>query len=357
MATGLKKTKHKHIILKEATMKLIKDPEKQAILDTLVDRIKNDPHESIDLMVCYGSAVTGPMAPLSDVDFFLVTNKKEGYQASKQFIYKNIGYDLWVVDHDFLKRISNFDTDLTSLIAHGQVVYARNEDLCQSFNTLKDKIASRENSQKLKDKALDHLKQIKAKAFDYIAGNHSNPWLFEEITGHVYSYIIYSKSDFTLKGPINALEELKAYKLSDHILELFKPELRISQEAKKALLLKVLPSLEDFLMESKSEHSPDLNGFFEELKSVYNKAYRYCDERNLYKVHQALKMIHEEVSYFIEDQKSDLLKLHLLRDLDFKDIKRQLTVHENKVRKAVENKGVKIHDFNDFNDLKTFIRS
>lgn len=214
-------------------MKLIKDPEKQAILDSLIDMIKSDDHESIDLMVCYGSAVTGEMSALSDVDFFLVANGKEGYQASKQFIYKGIGYDLWVVDHDFLKRTSDFDTDLASLIAHGQVVYARNEDLSKDFNALKEKIKNRENAQKLKEKALEYLKLIKAKSFDFMAGNHSNPWLFEEITSHLYSYIIYSKNDFTLKGPINALEELKAYELSEDILKLFKPELRISEEAKR----------------------------------------------------------------------------------------------------------------------------
>jgi hypothetical protein len=337
-------------------MKLIKDPEKQAILDSLIDIIKNDYHESIDLMVCYGSAVTGPMAPLSDVDFFLVTNKKEGYQASKQFIYKGIGYDLWVVDHDFLKQTSNFDTDLASLIAHGQVVYSRNQDLCIAFNRLRDKIKGKKNSQKLKEKALDHLKEIKAKTFDFIAGNHKNPWLFESITSHIYSYIIYANSDFTLKGPINALEELKAYNLSEDILELFKPELKLSGHAQKALLLKLMPSLENFLIEAQSDHGPNLQGFFEELKSIYNKAYRYCDEENLYKVHQALKMIHEEVSYFIEDQGSDLLQLHLIKDLNFKTIKERLTSHEEKVREYIINTGVNIHDFNDLQALKNYLK-
>lgn len=65
-------------------------------------------------------------------------------------------------------------------------------------------------------------------------------------------------------------------------------------------------------------------------------------------------MIHEEVSYFVTDHGSDLLKLHLLKNQDFNDIKRQLEIHEEKVRTVIENTGVKIHDFEDFDDLKAF---
>lgn len=56
-----------------------------------VERCRDD----VDLLLLYGSYLTGDAGPRSDVDLCFVPATERGWQVAETFIYQRVGYDLF----------------------------------------------------------------------------------------------------------------------------------------------------------------------------------------------------------------------------------------------------------------------
>ena len=90
------------------------------LLAIIVEKIEASYSEDISLLICYGSYITDEYGGMSDIDFFFVPKTNRGYEFGRQFILNNIGYDLWPVSWERLKRLSNLEEEPASILMDGE---------------------------------------------------------------------------------------------------------------------------------------------------------------------------------------------------------------------------------------------
>lgn len=107
--------------------------------------------DDIDLLVCYGSYITGNVSELSDVDLFYVprTDKRD---LSETFILNGVGYDIFALSWETLAEIAAFKNGLSPLLGDSKILYQFSETEGQHFDKLIEQM-----QQNLKD--TDYMQQ------------------------------------------------------------------------------------------------------------------------------------------------------------------------------------------------------
>lgn len=336
--------------------------EKRQVVEVLVDSLKKNYAEDVALMVCYGSAVTGPMTTFSDVDFFVIPKTDKGYKAARQFVLNDIGYDLWCVDWEFLEDAASYKNPLTSLVDHGVVVYADGPSSEERFNQLKKQVVSRRGSVELLKLVNNRLVRAQSKLVKILESKSFDNDGYFELAEEVYYTVLYVNQDFSLKGPINAIEELKRYNdLPNEIMALYEVKESFDEEVAFKTAASALIALENYVeiktKESVSQEADSLDGFYEELKSTYNKLYRACDEENRWRVWVCLKMIERDVQDVLGPIASELPTLKGLKNLAFDMIYDRVKLHEKDLLSTLIINGANIQIFDKVDDLKKYLEA
>ncbi|MBI9015328.1 MAG: nucleotidyltransferase domain-containing protein [Clostridiales bacterium] len=307
--------------------KLPKD--KSEIIDGLVEKVKRDYQEDIDAVICYGSYVTQTYNELSDLDFFFIPKTKKANEMSLQFIINEIGYDFWPITWERLEGFIKLKEDFVSLIGKGELVYYRNDDVLSKFYDMKMR------SQKLLDADLKtairkHLYKSKALYFDMYQENSD---YVSEILDHLITAVAYINKQYIIKSPSHLKEEIKYYEVlpvdfEERIEKIISHSyMVISTEIEKLILDVEKLSKKQF----DKHHIVELNGFYEELKSTYNKVYHGCEEKDLMKVYFALSQVCKATKDVLKENYNaypfpDLTKE--VRSKRFDSIKNMTKIHE-----------------------------
>lgn len=95
--------------------------------------------DDVDLLVCYGSYVTGNASELSDVDLFYIprTNNRG---LSETFILNGVGYDIFALSWDTLAEIAAFKNGLSPLLGDSKILYQFSDTEGQRFDKLIEKM-------------------------------------------------------------------------------------------------------------------------------------------------------------------------------------------------------------------------
>lgn len=114
----------------------------QAILENevvqyLIHKITTHFPQDVDLVVAYGSRVTGTAQATSDTDVFVVTATDAGYQSVENFILAGVGHDIFAVSWDRLDEIAQLQESLLPLLGGSVVVWARNQEVTNQFERLR----------------------------------------------------------------------------------------------------------------------------------------------------------------------------------------------------------------------------
>ena len=103
-----------------------------------VERYRDD----VDLLLLYGSYLTGDAAPRSDVDLCFVPATERGWQVAETFIYQGVGYDLFGMDWSRVVRIAQLTGSLTPLVADSRI-YARTPEAEERLLDLRARLVDR----------------------------------------------------------------------------------------------------------------------------------------------------------------------------------------------------------------------
>lgn len=110
------------------------------VAEALIHHIRRNFPEDIAIVAYYGSYAQGAATARSDLDFFFIPATPAGYQASIQFILRDIGFDFWPISWDRAERMAAYQEPNTSIIADSKLLYCRSDEDLIRFNDLKDKI-------------------------------------------------------------------------------------------------------------------------------------------------------------------------------------------------------------------------
>ncbi|MDD3478021.1 MAG: nucleotidyltransferase domain-containing protein [Candidatus Izemoplasmatales bacterium] len=231
-----------------------------AYIQMVTDYVRHHFAEDIDLICAYGSFVRGKMHEKSDIDLFFVPSTPRGYQASFQVIIDDIGYDFFPISWDRLKAIANYDDPLTSLILEGQIVYHRN-DAC--FNRFEEIRSYTVHFQRFEEKIPGLIDEAKRLFFEY-------PETLPEILIKCAMAVAYQNHTPLRRGMMDFENELAPLELPPLFLENIK---FLIEEPTRSLAHKMILDTEEFVTKKVEPVVPSKSGFYEELKSIYQKGH------------------------------------------------------------------------------------
>lgn len=290
--------------------------EKKLIVDTLLKKIEKKYKNDISLVVCYGSYITGATYQSSDIDFYFIPKTDKGYEMNSQFIIENIGYDFWPVSWERAERIANFEEPLTSIIADGAVIYYGDTNDRSRFDLLKQKIIASTNPE---DKALllnrSEKTLIEAKALFYDMDKKGND--YEAVSSHcvkimglLLNVMALINSTYIKKAVYNIEHEIKTYSyLPQGYLELFQLAIRSRTPKEIRNAVKNMISDVDVLVQKIKAGIDDgevpndtFKGFYEELKSAYNKLIHSCNTKDYVTAFFTAHLIDSEIKSILGER-------------------------------------------------------
>ena len=128
------------------------------IVRIILNEVQNKYAEDVDLVVIYGSYVTGKMREKSDVDFYYVPTIEPNYKPMISFIVDDVGYDFWPIGWKRLIAISEYKVPLQDLLENGKIIYAKDLESYNKFEDLKNKLKSFQGFDQLTVKELENAK-------------------------------------------------------------------------------------------------------------------------------------------------------------------------------------------------------
>ena len=94
-----------------------------ALLEMLVETVRNHYTHDIAIMIVYGSYVDGTLTPTSDLDVIIVPKTDKGWNLARTFMFNGTGNDIFGVGWEHLERYASFDDMKVSVLACSQLVY------------------------------------------------------------------------------------------------------------------------------------------------------------------------------------------------------------------------------------------
>lgn len=335
--------------------------DKHAILDALLDRLEIEFSEDIAIVACYGSYVAGMPTQVSDLDFYFIPSTSEGYQASHQFIIDGIGYDLWPISWQRAERIANCDELLISVIADARLVYYRTRDDMDRFSSLKDRVSEfmkPQNRTKLLPKAGAMLDRAKLLFFDACASDGDLQQVLISGSGileYVLAALAFTNSSYVRKGAVRLEDEVAQFDVvPEGFVEHFRAVIngedsRLVLRHLRALITSVDAVITDLRgSETHIVSSENASGFYEELKSTYNKLYDACDGKAQARAFFAVNAIVREVTSLLGSNcgGNEFPDLHTpLSQHNYELLKKRAVEHEATLVKLLQDHGVAIKEF------------
>ncbi|MHB1001828.1 MAG: nucleotidyltransferase domain-containing protein [Armatimonadota bacterium] len=285
------------------------DDVKKQIVDVLVREVREHYRDDIAIAACYGSAVTGTANPRSDIDFYFIPVNDRGYRMCIQFIIDDIGYDFWPLLWERTESIASLDQPLASIIADAQVVYHREEADLQRFMGLKQTIEDAvrpENRDALLAKADEILMRTKAQFFDACTCPDDYSKVSAVCSGileQLVTVTAYANLTYPQKGAANIRNETRRWnRLPVDFVESYE-RIAMSGDAREIIETteNLIRGTESLLHPAEPVEGPEMTndsvgGFYEELKSTYNKLISACDARDHIRAYFAANAIARETS-------------------------------------------------------------
>ncbi len=115
------------------------------VLEYVVDRIKKEHSENIDMLLCYGSYINGTENDKSDIDMYFIPRNDKGYELGETFILDGIGYDIFGMPWERVENIAKFKESLSPLVGDVKILYSYSEQENAKFRELQQDMKERLN--------------------------------------------------------------------------------------------------------------------------------------------------------------------------------------------------------------------
>jgi predicted nucleotidyltransferase len=333
--------------------------DKSDLLAIIVKKIETIYSEDISLLICYGSFVTGEYGVMSDIDFFFVPKTNRGYELNYQFIINNIGYDLWAVSWERLKRISNFEDPLTSILMDGKVIFASTEEDLQKLQNLKNNLRQNLNNEVFVGKmSSKYIEKAKINYFN-LQNHESNTFQIDtvKIADTLLNAIAILNNTYLKKGLKQIENELDRMLLTPvGFLENYRKLIKIKNKDKVQYLINEMIIETEKIYRSKFDQvnvnvkPTDLTGFYEEFKSAYNKLLLACNEKDYENAYYAGYMIDRETQFFLIHHTNPGVFPNMIDEVltnNFESIRAKCIEHERQLINLLNQNSIEINDYKD----------
>ncbi len=335
------------------------------LLAIIVEKICAQFREDISLLVCYGSFVTGGHGRTSDIDFFFVPKTEKGFALNHQFILNNIGYDLWAVTWERLKRIANLEDQPASILMDGVTVYSSSDEDERRLEELKtDLLKNLEDESVTKRISQKSIQKAKAAFFD-LQNCSGDRCLVDaiQIVETLLIAVAMLNGTYVRKGLKQIETEQKRWPLNPQgFLENYHKLIQCTGRADVQLLVKQMIVATEQLWKSRFEYAnnpqdpQDLTGFYEEFKSAYNKLLLACENEDYVSAYYAGFMIDRETQSFLTRFSGSGRFPNMLEPLitgDFLALQALCQEHERTLVGLLHENNIQITTYQDTHDFST----
>jgi hypothetical protein len=336
------------------------------LLTTIIEKIETSYAEDISLLICYGSYITGGYSGMSDIDFFFVPKTNRGYELEHQFILNDIGYDLWPVSWERLKKLSNLEDQPVSILMDGEVLFASSEDDLRRIEELKNKFTQNLNNagviRKMTTKYID-----KSKAIYFGLQNQESEMFFIDAIKIVENLLIavaILNSTYIKKGLKRIESELDRLLIAPvGFRENYRKLIRAKNKSDVQHIAQELIVETDTTCASKFENErekaapSELAGFYEEFKSTYNKLLLACDKEIYEDAYCAAFMIDKETQFFLTRYTEAGTFPNIINEVlkgDFEVIRASCLDHERQLISLLDKNGTVINIYQDNNEFRQY---
>ena len=125
------------------------------ILNKILDKVKNEYSDSIDLIGIGGSFCSGLYHEKSDLDLLIIANKDVD-DLSKCYIAEGIGQDIYYKHWDNLEKMSQYDNMFVTKLKDLNIVYYRDETVLQRYKELQDRLNENMNNEEKNKQTIDN---------------------------------------------------------------------------------------------------------------------------------------------------------------------------------------------------------
>ncbi len=336
------------------------------ILATIIEKIEMSYPEDVALLMCYGSYVTGEYGVMSDIDFCFVPKTEKGYRLGEQFILNNIGYDLWPVSWDKLIRIAQLEEQMTSILMDGTVLFASSDEELHTFNALKKSVEQLlHNTATIKERSMRSIEH--AKVLYFALQHDDNDTLFIHAM-HIMETLLFAlaliNGTYTRKGLKSLEHEIKRFALlPEDYWERYQHMIRTQKASVLQHILRDLITDTETLWNTHFHHGQDvpdvsaLRGFYEELKSTYNKLVCACDEKNYEQANYAGFMIDRETHALLANYCEPGMFPCLMNTIihhDFESVRSTCLEHERQLLNLLNQQGIPINTYRTSHEFRQY---
>jgi hypothetical protein len=305
-----------------------------------VEKIRRDYPQDISIVAIYGSYVYDELTEFSDLDLFFIPKTQRGYNMAQAFIYKDIGMDFWPISWERAESMANYE-DMVSLIAEAEVIYYGDESDKDRFQSLKKRIVHGLSREDFVHKAKESVRQACDVYFEMLDDKedfHRVKVLSVGVMKHLAQALVWNDNTYVKRGGEKFFMQAGATKKTPDEFTGVCRELAESKDPESIisycqnLITGVRRTI--FAESSRERENRDYyDGFYEELKSTYNKIHSACEENNCMSALLAMESIEMETENYLGRESKERLRLpDLAEALDVQDFSILATAareHEN----------------------------
>lgn len=283
------------------------------IAEIIKRRIERDYAEDISIFAYYGSQAMGTADEWSDLDFFFIPRTERGKSLMHQFIIDDIGYDLFPISWERLAKIIALDQPLTAVVTESIVLYSGSEEEEERYEHLREILKghfTNGNQAYLLEKAKEYFKDAYAHFFNMENGTRSIENCQVEASKLVTKVVLtlaFINGEYFKTGLEKAIRSTYEYdklpKDYQGLLESIITEVDVDVliENCRSLIyeVKTLLNKETLGYGEKEPYNTLFVGYYEEIKSTFNKLIRACDAKDPYTVYFRTISVQEEISMFM----------------------------------------------------------
>lgn len=321
------------------------------VTEWVLDTVKEKYADDIALVVAHSTLNIDPES--SAMSYFVPITDK-GRQFAQTFILEGRGYDIWGIEWERLENFAALDEYNITVLADGEILYARTPEDAERFNALKHTLTENLRApDTARRKSLEAYATAKLLYTELLFAEASKIRL---CAGYVLDYlaraIAFANHSYFRKSQTEQLKELEAMaNVPEKFTEIYPEVIRTSDDCRrKELCHKLVALVGKFLTkEEKKQHEKnfqDLADWYAELSYTWLRIRHYGAENDALKVHMWGIVLQNELEAVCED--FGLEKMELMSEFDFGDLSRfvdRANELEGQMREIIISRGGKIHEY------------
>jgi hypothetical protein len=287
--------------------------EKMRIAEIIKKKIEDHYKDDIAIFAYYGSQATGLATEHSDLDMFFIPKTERGKRLSYQFIIDGIGYDLFPISWERIGKIVSLDQPLAAVLTQSKVLYSASEEDSRRYQMAINAIEAQfqeGGSYHLLSKAWSYFSDSYLLLFNLEHGNQTlcdGHVIASKLLQKVILSLGYINGQYYKRGIGKSLTQVYDFDTLPEDFETTVESIMTAREysdlvegCKKLLLkTKTLINEEHRKYYEKESYVNLFEGYYEEIKSTFNKIIEACDKEDAHVAYFRSIDVQSEISLFM----------------------------------------------------------